>query len=74
MDAALLSAGWGAGAGDAYSCVVCLSRLTVARASLSRRGTVPTPHRDTSIIWALIAFLPRGGGHGGFFVVRVVIT
>ena len=41
--------------GGAYSFVACLGHLTIRHASLSRRTTVPTPNRDASNIWALIA-------------------
>ena len=44
--------------GGAYSFVACLSHLTIDYASLWRRSIVPTPNRDTSKIWALIALLP----------------
>ena len=44
--------------GGAYSFVACLGHLTIDHASLSRRSTVPTPNRDTSNIWALVALLP----------------
>ena len=54
--------GRGAGAGDgeggAYSFSAHLSHLTIDHACPSRWGTVPTPFRDTSIIWALIKFFP----------------
>ena len=46
---------WG---GAAYSFVVCLSRLAIDHASLSRQSTVPAPNRDTSKIWALFIFFP----------------
>ena len=45
-----------------YSFVACLSYLTIHRASLSRRSTVPTPNRNISNIWALDTFLSDGGG------------
>ena len=41
-----------------YSMVACLRHLTVDHASLSRQATLPTPHRETSNIWALFTFLP----------------
>ena len=44
------------GGGDAF--VACLRHLTIDHASLSRRSTVPTPHRDISNIWVLIKFFP----------------
>ena len=40
--------------GGAYSFVADLSHLTIGHASRSRRSTVPTPNRDTSITRALI--------------------
>ena len=43
--------------GGAYSCVACLSFLTIDHAFRSRRSTVPTPNRDTSNVWSLITFL-----------------
>ena len=46
------------GRGGAYSIVACISHLTIDQASLSRRGTVPTPNRDTSSISAGITFFP----------------
>ena len=42
-----------------YSLVAWLSHLTIDHAPLSRRGTTPTPNRDTSNIWALIALFPH---------------
>ena len=49
----------GGGGGGAYSFVACLNRLTIDHAFLWRRGTVPTPYRDTSDVWALISCFPR---------------
>ena len=50
---------WREGGGEgAYSFVACLRHLTIDRASLSRRSTVPTPIRDTSNIWAPMTLLP----------------
>ena len=42
------------GGGAGYSSVACLSHMTIAHASLSKRGTVPTLDRDTSNVWALL--------------------
>ena len=38
----------GLGKGGAYSCVACLCHFNIDHASLARRGTVPTPDRDSS--------------------------
>ena len=35
--------------GRAYSFVACISHLTIDHASLLRRSTVPTPHRETPL-------------------------
>ena len=50
--------GGGEGGRGAYSFVACLSHLTNEHASLSRRGIVPSPNRDTFNIWALVALSP----------------
>ena len=41
----------------AYSFIGCVSHLTIDHASLSRRSTVPTPFRGTSIFWVLSTVL-----------------
>ena len=38
--------------------VACLRHSMIDHAYLSRGGTIPTPRRDISNIWALISFLP----------------
>ena len=48
----------GGGGGGAPSFVACLRNLAIDHASLSRRSAVPTPDRDTSNSWALIASSP----------------
>ena len=40
--------------GGAYSCIACLSHMTIDHASLSRRSTVSTPNRDTSNNWGVV--------------------
>ena len=50
--------GDGGRGGGAYSFVACLGHVTNDHTSLSRRSTVPTPNRNTSNNWALIAFRP----------------
>ena len=40
--------------GKGFAFVACLSHLTIAHASLSRRSTVPAPNRGASNIWAFI--------------------
>ena len=47
---------WQAGRGEGTHFVACLSRLTVDHASLSRRGTVPTPTRDLQYLGADYVF------------------
>ena len=52
-------AGRGRGAGGGLiSFVACLSHLTIDHAFLSKKGTVPTPNRDTSNNWALFTLFP----------------
>ncbi|CAN0488655.1 unnamed protein product, partial [Laminaria digitata] len=48
----------GGGGGGRTHLLLALSRLIIDRAPLSRRSTVPTPNRDTSNIWVLVAFSP----------------
>ena len=44
--------------GAAHSFDVCLTHFTIDHAPLASRGTVHTPNRDTSNIWALVTLLP----------------
>ena len=48
------SVGGGGGGGGGIHLLLALSNLTIDHASLSKRSTVSTAHRDTSNIWALI--------------------
>ena len=41
-----------------YSFVACPCRLAIDHASTSKRSTVPTPIKDTAIIWMLITYFP----------------
>ena len=43
--------------GGASSFVACLGRLTIDHASLSRRGTDPTPNRDTFDVGRSLRFV-----------------
>ena len=56
------------GGAGVHSYVACHSHLTIDRSSLSKWGTVPTPNRDTSNIWALIACFPHIW-HGFFLLI-----